>query len=293
MAFGLKSVKDLLLRKALAKYSHLSSEFGDHGYLEATYRHVFLRELARVGLADIYTPIQSAANYSLLFTLLTSVLRAQPANVLELGCGETTLLLDALRRSGAWRGKLISLEHDSFWRKELSAAVTTDIVHAPLKSRTIRGISTRAYDLTALPRPLPRFDLVLVDGPHGVPRWSRLACLDFIPESLAPEFLVILDDYERPGEKETAALVRKSLSSKGRQIFEEAILSNKHQLMIATERYRACLYPRPPATLPASAPTLEYAAPNAVLIAPSVDSPPRPLHQLPAAAALPSHEKVA
>ena len=215
MAFGLGAIKDILLRKALAKYRHLVAEFGDHGYLEPTYQHLFLRELTRLGLEDKYTPVQSAANYSLLFTLLSSVLRAQPANVLELGCGETTLLLDALRRSGAWRGKLTSLEHDSFWHKEMSAVVETEIIHAPLTSRTICGKQTDSYDLSALAKPLGRYDLVLVDGPNGVPRWSRLACLEFIPEHLAPEFLVILDDYERPGEKDTARLVRERLGFQG------------------------------------------------------------------------------
>jgi len=93
-----------------------------------------------------------------------------------------------------------------------------------------------------LKKPLGTFDLVLIDGPNGTPRWSRLACLQFIPDHLAREFLIILDDYERPGERETAVLIRDSLESKGLQISEECILSNKHQLMLATEAYRPCLY---------------------------------------------------
>jgi hypothetical protein len=244
MGFGLKAMKAALLRRVLAKYRHLSVEFGDHGYLEPIYQHLFLRELARYGLEDEYTPVQSAANYSLLFMLLKSVVLGQPAEILELGCGETTLLLDALRRSGAWRGNLTSLEQDSFWHKEISALVATDVIHAPLTKRTINGIETPAYDLSALARPLGLFDFVLVDGPNGAPRWSRLACLDFIPDHLARDFLIILDDYERRGEKETAALLRDSLAAKGLEVSEESILSNKHQLMLATEAYRPCLYPR-------------------------------------------------
>ena len=221
----------------------LAAEFGDHGYLEPIYQRLFLRELASHGLSDKYTPIQSAANYSLLFILLQSVVRAQPAEILELGCGETTLLLDALRRSGIWRGNLTSIEHDRFWHKEISARVETDIVLAPLTKQTIRGIEAPAYDLSTLKKPLGTFDLVLIDGPNGTPRWSRLACLQFIPDHLAREFLIILDDYERPGERETAVLIRDSLESKGLQISEECILSNKHQLMLATAAYRPCSLP--------------------------------------------------
>jgi hypothetical protein len=243
MTFGWKAVKAAVLRRVVTKYRHWAAEFGDHGYLEPIYQRLFLRELARHGLSDKYTPVQSAANYSLLFILLQSVVQAQPAEILELGCGETTLLLDALRRSGIWRGNLTSIEHDRFWHKEISARVETDIVLAPLTQQTIRGIEAPAYDLSMLKKPLGTFDLVLIDGPNGTPRWSRLACLQFIPDHLAREFLIILDDYERPGERETAVLIRDSLESKGLQISEECILSNKHQLMLATEAYRPCLYP--------------------------------------------------
>ena len=194
-AFGLKAMKAALLRRALAEYTYLKQEYGEHGYLEATYQHLFLRELETYGLRDRYTPIQSAANYSLLFVLLTSVVGAQPANVLELGCGETTLLLNALLQSGVWRGSLVSLEQDSFWRKEIASAVSTEVVYAPLAERSIAGRPALAYDLSNLKRPLGLFDLVLVDGPTGVPRYSRSACLEFIPKHLAKDFLIIHDDY--------------------------------------------------------------------------------------------------
>ena len=243
MTFGWNAVKAALLRRALTKYRLLAGEFGDHGYLEPIYQRLFLRELASHGLSDKYTPVQSAANYSLLFILLQSVVRAQPAEILELGCGETTLLLDALRRSGVWRGNLTSIEHDRFWHKEISTRVETEIVFAPLTQRTIHGIEAPAYDLSMLKKPLGTFDLVLIDGPNGAPRWSRLACLQFIPDHLSREFLIILDDHERPGERETAVLMRDSLEAKGLQVAAECILSNKHQLMLATEAYRPCLYP--------------------------------------------------
>lgn len=243
-AFGPKAVKAALLRRALAKYTYLKQEYGGHGYLESTYQHLFLRELKRHGLEDLYTPIQSAANYSLLFILLATVAHVQPASVLELGCGETTVLLNALLQAGVWRGKLTSLEHDSFWHEQIAATVATDVVYAPLTDRVICGRHTRAYDLSDLKASHGAFDLVLVDGPNGVPRCSRLTCLDFIPERLAQDFVIIFDDYERPGEKETAALARRALESRGVRFGEEVFLSSKHQLMIATDRYRPCLFPR-------------------------------------------------
>lgn len=242
--YGLAAMKAALLRRALAKYTHLNLEYGQHGYLEPVYQRLFLRELAQYGLADRYTPIQSAANYSLLYVLLTSIVRAQPANVLELGCGQTTLLLNALRQAGVWRGKLTSLEQDDFWCEEISSVVDTEVIHAPLTDRIVCGQPTRAYDLSGLARPLGIFDFVLIDGPTGSPRYSRLAALEFVPEHLAREYMIILDDYERPGEKETAGLMRRGLADKGVPFFEDTVLSNKHQLMIATGAYRPCLYPK-------------------------------------------------
>jgi hypothetical protein len=42
--FGLKAMKAALLRRVLAKYTYLKQEYGQHGHLEATYQHLFLRE---------------------------------------------------------------------------------------------------------------------------------------------------------------------------------------------------------------------------------------------------------
>ena len=134
MTFGWKAVKAALLRRTLTRYRHLAAEFGDHGYLGRLPAPLPARA-CRPRSQRQYTPIQSAANYSLLFILLQSVVRAQPAEILELGCGETTLLLDALRRSGVWRGNLTSIEHDRFWHEEFLAGVETEIILAPLTER--------------------------------------------------------------------------------------------------------------------------------------------------------------
>jgi hypothetical protein len=244
MPFGITRTKTAVWSKLVAKFHYARSVYGDHGYLEPVYQHLFLRGLARYGLEDKYTPIQSSANYALLFLVMSTVIRAQPRRVLELGCGQTTLLLDALREAGVWSGDLVSVEQDVFWWQEISAEVSTTVVHAPLVERSIAGRTTQCYDVAGLAVPPEGFDLVLVDGPVGTPRWSRLGCLSFVPEALARDFVVILDDYERPGEKETAAEMRSALAAGGIAFEEECFLSNKQQLMLATEKYRTCLYPR-------------------------------------------------
>lgn len=244
MPFGISITRTLLWTKAVARFQHLRSTYGDHGYLEPIYQQLFLNELARHGLENKYTPIQSSANYALLFVLMKTIIRAQPRNVLELGCGQTTLLMDALRQAGVWKGELVSLEEDEFWCKEISAEVATRVVHAPLEQRRVAGHSASCYRVPATLTPPEGFDLLLIDGPVGTPRWSRLGCLSFVPESLAADFIVILDDYERPGEQDTADEMRRTLKAAGIAFCEESILSNKHQLMLATPKYRSCLYPR-------------------------------------------------
>src|SRR4051812_44863033 len=81
---------------------------------EATYRHLFVRELERLGETDIYFPTGGAANYSLLYLLLRIAKEQRPRSVLDVGCGQSTLLWDRLRNKGLV-GSVVTLENDAAW----------------------------------------------------------------------------------------------------------------------------------------------------------------------------------
>jgi hypothetical protein len=47
-----------------------------------------------------------------------------------------------------------------------------------------------------------KFDLFSIDGPWGSDEYSRIDMIRYIPEILCEDFVIMVDDYERLGEKD-------------------------------------------------------------------------------------------
>lgn len=171
---------------------------------EAIYMALFQRDIANVGIKDRFYPLGGAANYSLLYLLARCIVELKPEIVLELGAGQTTLLLDDLRRAGAWSGRRITVEHQAEWIEELSrdgSGATSAFVHAPLVEQTAAGRRVRGYDFAALEK--TSVNLLLVDGPPAFlreERFSRLCALQLVERLDRNGFVMIIDDAEREGE---------------------------------------------------------------------------------------------
>ena len=173
---------------------------------EAIYMELFRRDIASVGVQDRYYPLGGAANYSLLYLLTRCIVELKPDVVVELGSGQSTMLLNDMRRSGVWRGRRITVEHDAGWISEMSADIDDEgtscrFVHSPLIAQRAAGRNIRGYDLAALET--TPINLLLVDGPPAYrrgERFSRLCALQIV-ERLDPNgFVMIIDDAERGGE---------------------------------------------------------------------------------------------
>jgi len=138
-----------------------------------------------------------AASASLLCTVARLVTELPIKNVLELGCGQTTLLLAALKKQMEF--KLTTIEHDAGWAELITKNSGHEIDLAAL---TFDG---NGYVLNDLPGP---FDLIIVDGPPGTgTKWSRSGALSVVGQHMAHPFVVIVDDTHRRGEAATAAAI--------------------------------------------------------------------------------------
>jgi predicted O-methyltransferase YrrM len=166
---------------------------------ELYYQAIFDTAVARSGL-DVppLFPIGSAANYSLLY-LIFRLLRDFPRlGILELGAGQSTILLAAMHRAGL-ASAITTLEHDPGWAEAIRDKVGHQVLVAPLRQESILGVMTECYEVELT----GRFDCILVDGPIGTPRQSRWGALQLLQQNLAEDFIVIFDDAERPGERDT------------------------------------------------------------------------------------------
>src|SRR5262245_24195011 len=162
--------------------------------LEEVYRYLFVRDLGRAGIDDVFYPVGSAANYSLLYLVWRCVRDLPIMAVLELGAGQSTLLLDkarpALGRSFAVR----TIEHDEFWARAVAENVGHEVVQAPLVPVRVGERTIAYYDLARVVADAQAFDLVIVDGPPAATRdtrYNRTGCVAVLERCLAEDFVVI------------------------------------------------------------------------------------------------------
>jgi hypothetical protein len=197
---------------------------------ELFYLEVFNSAVARSGLVvpSLY-PVGSAANAGLLYAVFRLAEDFPGLSWLELGAGQSTLLVDALAEAGRI-GAALTLEHDAGWAARIGAQVGHEVRMAPLRRATVQGVDAETYDFA----PERRYDMVLVDGPIGAARRSRWGALKLLETALADEFVVLFDDAERPGERETIARFLAMQPAAG-HVFIHAM---KSQCLVFSEKYR-------------------------------------------------------
>ena len=84
-----------------------------------------------------------------------------------------------------------------------------------------------------------KYDLIIIDGPYGFNRtYPRTNILELIPQNLSQDFIIILDDAERQGEKNTAQLIFEKLEANNIKYFKFYQHATKSQLIITSEKYK-------------------------------------------------------
>jgi predicted O-methyltransferase YrrM len=140
-----------------------------------------------------------------LVVLCNEIMHRARTRVVECGSGVSTIVLARLlRQRGA--GTLVAVEHDPAWATLVGDLLHREalddiarVTHAPLQG------DPPWYAATALHALPTQVDLLVVDGPpaHAPGEQHRRApALAFFDPRLMPGATVVLDDLQRPGERD-------------------------------------------------------------------------------------------
>jgi predicted O-methyltransferase YrrM len=143
--------------------------------------------------------------------LLASELNKDPASVVELGSGVSTLLIATIRSQRGGR-PAVSVDHDRAFaertRSVLRRANLQEHVRiqvAALQTIALGGRELTWYDRDELERALPsEIDLLVVDGPPSRSQWSRWPAVEVLAPRLTRRCVILLDDGRRSDETQTA-----------------------------------------------------------------------------------------
>lgn len=188
------------------------------------------------------SPGRWAADYSLLYLMVRILSDYKPKKILELGLGQSSKLISSFLDNDLKDAEHLIVEHDENWSRvfetRFSLSKNSTILNLPLVQKTVKGNEVYSYDQIE-EQIQSAFDLYLVDGPFGSANLSRYdICKLATHLTKENEFIIIMDDYNREGEKETVSELLELLKSKEIQVYTGIYSGTKTQIIIVTENYR-------------------------------------------------------
>lgn len=183
-----------------------------------------------------------AGSYTFFYVLFRILNDYKPKKILEFGLGESTKLINKYIDSNKEFKEHIVIEHDENWKNiylnnnTFSDSSTMKIMS--LVERTYKGATYKSYDSIENIKDIP-IDFYLIDGPHGSENFSRFDIFTILKDKTPlDDFIILFDDYNRFGEKQTVDEVIEMLKSKEIKLFTKSYTGVKSVFIVATEKYK-------------------------------------------------------
>lgn len=194
-----------------------------------------------------FSPGRAAMGYPALYVLYRILDELKPRSVLELGLGQSTKMISMYNRH-AEKCKHFIVEHDKEWmdffREHFCVPDTTEMVHLDIVDTLIELDDGQKCNLTkyvGFPEAVgnKKYDFICIDGPYGFrsPVFSRIDVLGILPQCLSDSFVIMMDDTERNGEKNTAQLIIQTLVDSGIDCSMYTYSGNKDTSIIYSKDY--------------------------------------------------------
>jgi hypothetical protein len=183
-----------------------------------------------------------AGNYAFFYILNRILIDFKPKQILEFGLGESTKFISAFCDDKLTDTKHTIIEHNSDWKsiflEKFSLSPNSEIKLFPIVEQQFNSKTYNSYNNITSEISTP-FDLYIIDGPIGTSNYSRFDIVNLAAKfSKDSEFIILLDDYERNGEKETGEELLHTLNRLGINFTFKEFQGNKSVLVIATEKYK-------------------------------------------------------
>ena len=159
--------------------------------------------------SQTFSPGRWALGYPAMYVLFRVLNNIKPEHILELGLGQSTQLTSQYVTSNPDTEHYV-VEHDpewiSFFQREFTLSGKTQIIRLDLEFKEFKAAdAVRCFCSFKETFSDKQFDLIIIDAPLGgdMPQYARIDILKILPDCLADRFVILIDDVERSGERNT------------------------------------------------------------------------------------------
>jgi hypothetical protein len=182
-----------------------------------------------------------AGNYSFFYVLYRILETCKPSNIVEFGLGESSKFISTYIESGRLSAKHEIIEQSEEWKNQFEnnfqLSPSSIVIFNKMVRNTIEGFEVNCYENLKLIN--CEADFYVIDGPHGSKRFSRFDIVNVMKNFRQDKkFIILLDDYNRIGEKDTARRIEDVLKEKDISFVTGLYEGNKSQYVIASSNYK-------------------------------------------------------
>lgn len=202
-----------------------------------------------------FAPGGWAVDYCFLYTMFRALNACKPNRIIELGLGQTTHMLSQYKQGYDKSTdikdfcNLFTFEHDTDWINFFNTQSKVDlyIYQCNLKKDISVVIDGETYEHVNYYQEFlkfvnigKKFQFVVIDAPFGTTPYSRVHILELIANNLIDEnhFVIMIDDMNRDGEKNTFKKCQEMLKSKGVKFKTQVYSGEKEHGIIVSDSLR-------------------------------------------------------
>ncbi|HBI61248.1 MAG TPA: hypothetical protein DDY31_08570 [Lachnospiraceae bacterium] len=182
-----------------------------------------------------------AVGYQYLYVVYRILNEVRPKNILELGLGQSTRLFGQYAASDV-EVQHIVVEHDPTWiqffQQDFQLPSNSTIIQLEREYRVFREddhvLAFKNFKETFVGE---KFDFISIDAPLGGEAviYARVDILELLPDVLADSFIIVVDDFNRQGEKNTVAVLEEILQENGILYVKGVYAGKKDCIVICSE----------------------------------------------------------
>lgn len=168
-----------------------------------------------------FAPGRWAVGYGFLYVMYRVLDETHPKHILELGLGQTTRMITQYVAAN-FDTKHYVVEEDANWIdffcNDFKLTGNTELVRLNYEMISYKDAGeVRIYKGFKEKFAGKKFDFISIDAPWSgdMKQYARIDILDLLPDCLDENFIIMIDDCQRSGEKNTVAEIEKKLRESG------------------------------------------------------------------------------